>query len=258
MRLGGGGDDHGVGRGEQRVPVEHRASSSSLATACGAGGVAVVDAGEDGARRGGDLQRVVAAEMAGAGEADAKRCSRHFRFGEVAAALVRSATRSPARLPQGERGRQRRPAGVKFDICRGALPRPAETASGAAPDDAVFLPPQDRADPRHLRPRRAARAAQPDAGAGAVGAVAHDPARARPEGRQLPADGGGHAGGDQGAAGQPGRLGAAEPAPGGGAAVHRHAAAAPEPAAGASCRIRRRRTRRWMRCASWRWLRPTG
>ena len=69
--LGGGGDDQGVAGSQEGGKVEV-GGAGFPADRAGALGVDVVDAGERGPPRGRGLQRVIAAEMAGTGNADSE------------------------------------------------------------------------------------------------------------------------------------------------------------------------------------------
>ena len=78
MRLGRGGDDQRVGGGQQRV--ERQVGRAGFpADRLGALGVGIVNADQDRALRRRDFQRVVAAEMPGAGNADAQARCDHSR-----------------------------------------------------------------------------------------------------------------------------------------------------------------------------------
>ena len=69
VRLRRGGDDHRVAGLQQGGPGERR-GAGLLCHGGGAGGVAVVQAGQRGARGGGHLQRMETPEMPGADNAD--------------------------------------------------------------------------------------------------------------------------------------------------------------------------------------------
>ena len=76
MRLGRGGDDQRVAGVQQGGKVQV-GRAGFPADGAGALGVGVVHADQVRARRGGSLQRVVAAEMPGAGDADAEPVGGH-------------------------------------------------------------------------------------------------------------------------------------------------------------------------------------
>ena len=79
VRLGRGGDDQRVAGLQQGGKVQV-GGAGLPADGAGALGVEVVHADQAGARRRRGLQRVVAAEMAGAGDADAEAVRGHGRF----------------------------------------------------------------------------------------------------------------------------------------------------------------------------------
>ena len=78
MRIGWGRDDHGITGGKQRLERQGRCAAGLGADTGRPVGIEVANAGQGGARRGGDFQGVEAAEMAGADNADAE-CVCHAR-----------------------------------------------------------------------------------------------------------------------------------------------------------------------------------